>query len=402
VRFHKRAALPSILEDVPAWCSHVSSSDKETFFLTLREVSAALKAMLMLSPNDVEALVEASWETWTLGGDLLPISAVHELATSIVEFMPDSNSERTATPVKVSEDDSAKLEDGHTRSGVVCSCGQVHVRRGDRIRRGAAQSAVDESDVSAGQLGTIVRIGDGQESVTVKWDRCPEGKVHCYTWPDPEGLVLAPASFAEVALDVADVQEQTGLSSMAAEELLRQVDFESAEAAAMLRVQRSGKLCEHSLRQPLKVFHRVRLLPDKALVQQWFDTVPACQCNKPSCCGGVQWSSRAEKHLGREGFVLKVDSSDDTVLVETRGPCNCQIWYPRLALEPVYDPDLVDEPEFEVSDRVECRMKNGWEKGTVKEVLWRGAERKGACPYAVKLDNGTDIFVPHANLIRAA
>lgn len=166
--------------------------------------------------------------------------------------------------------------------------------------------------------------------------------------------------------------------------------------------QNSCKSIEQILRRSLKQYHRVRLLPDKLLVQQWFDKVRPCQCNKPSCCGGVQWSSRAEKHLGREAFVLKIDSSDDTVLVETRGPCNCQIWYPRLALEPVYDPDLDDAPLFNESDRVECKMRSGWEAGVVKEVLWRGKDRHGPCPYSVKLDNGSDILVPHANLIRAA
>ena len=30
-----------------------------------------------------------------------------------------------------------------------------------------------------------------------------------------------------------------------------------------------------------------------------------CQCRQSGCCGGVMWSSRAEKHLGREGMVLQ-------------------------------------------------------------------------------------------------
>lgn len=285
---------------------------------------------------------------------------------------------------------------------MVCSCGQVHVRRGDRIRRGPVQSEIDEEDVSLGQLGTIVRIGEGQESVTVKWDRCSGDKVHCYTWPDPDGLILAPASFSEVTEDVNRVQGLTGLSSAAAEELLRRVGFESPEAAVGLHGRSSGELTESNLRIPIKPFHRVRLLPDKVLVQQWFDTVPPCKCNNARCSGGVQWSSRAEKHLGREGLVLKVDNADGTVLVETRGPCNCQIWYPRLALQPAYDPDLADKPEFEVNDRVECKMRDGWEKGVVKEVLWRGRERSGPCPYSVVLDSGSDIFVPNVSLIRRA
>lgn len=99
--------------------------------------------------------------------------------------------------------------------------------------------------------------------------------------------------------------------------------------------------------------------------------------------------------------MLKIDEKDDTVLVETIGPCECKIWYPRLAVTPVYNPDLADKLLFEVNARVQCRMDNGWLSGVVNEVLWDGPDRKGSCPYTVTLDDERSIFVPHARLIRA-
>merc|ERR1712178_191171 len=341
----------------------------------MQEVSAALKATLFLSPDDVDALVESSWEMWSQGGGIRDEASLLMLAASVEKYMPASSS-GSAAAQNHWEDESAKLEDGHTRSGVVCSCGQVHVRRGDRIRRGPMESDVDACHVSVGQLGTIVRIGQGEESVTIKWDRCE--KVYSYTWPDPEMLILAPAGFGEMAEDVIELQKQTGLSSIAAEESLR------------LGAKKPKAMSEEQLRKPVKAYHRVRILPDKLLVQQWFDGVNPCQCSRPNCSGGIQWSSRANKHLGREALVLKVDESDDTVLVETRGPCNCKIWYPRLAVAPAYDPDVEIRPEFKVGDSVECKMEN-WEKGTVQEVHWKGADRTAPHPYSVKLEDGRDI-----------
>jgi hypothetical protein len=70
-------------------------------------------------------------------------------------------------------------------------------------------------------------------------------------------------------------------------------------------------------------------------------------------------------------------------------------------LESVYDPDLEDKLLFKEEDQVECKMKDGWERGLVKEVLWHGLERKGPGPYAVTLHNGHTILVPHVSLIRS-
>lgn len=398
VRFHKRAQLPSIVDDQESWYSHVSADGKEA--LSMREVATALKAMLLLSPDDVDELVEASWDSWTQGEDLLGPECLQELVAEVAEHIPAPKCNGCVSPQDATEEASAKLEDGHTRSGVVCSCGQVHVRRGDRVRRGPVPSEVDDGEIIPGHLGTIVHIGEGQESVTIKWDRSAGEKVHNYTWPDPDALVLAPALFGDVAEDVVRLQNETNLSAMAAEALLRRAGFDEYDAATLYAANSAEVWSEDRLRRPPKLYHRVRILPDKLLVQQWFDSVRPCQCANARCSGGVQWSSRADKHLGREGCVLKLDGADDTVLVETRGPCQCQIWYPRLALEQVYDPDLDETPEFTTSDRVECKMSSGWEKGVVNEVLWRGTERDGPCPYSVKLDNGSDILVPNVSLIR--
>jgi len=201
--------------------------------------------------------------------------------------------------------------------------------------------------------------------------------------------------FCDVAEDVTVLKKLTGLSSFAAEELLRSAGFDLARAQSRVDQVREG-----DLRNPPKLYHHVRMLPDSMLVQQWFDSVPPCQCGQQTCHGGLTWSSRADKHLGREAVVLKIDEKDDTVLVETVGPCECKIWYPRLAVEPVYNPDLSFKPSLAVNARVECRMEHGWLPGVVNEVLWDGADRKGPIPYTVTLDDGRSVNVPNACLIR--
>mmetsp|Transcript_77878 Transcript_77878/g.252462 ORF Transcript_77878/g.252462 Transcript_77878/m.252462 type:complete len:551 (-) Transcript_77878:193-1845(-) len=394
VRFRKRSALPDIKEDVAAWCSLVSMGDKDA--LGRRELSAALKAMLRLPAGSVETLVE-TWMDRAQGGDGLRAASIAKLVPALGRHMPSLTGEGSSSSKAASSISSfEQLEDGHGKTGTVCKCGRIHVRRGDRIRRGPAQSDTDKG-VAKGQLGTIVRIGAGQEIVTVKWDRSPLDEVHRYTWPDPAGNFIASASYTDVAEDVQQLQRKTGLSSAAAENALSRggSDAPAGRAAKM-----DADVSEDSLRGQLQPFHRVRILPDSILVQEWFDRIPPCQCSRQGCAGGVHWNSRADKHLGREGLLLKIDTTDDTVLIETSGPCQCQIWYPRLAVEPVFDPDLADKPEFKVGAQVECKMQQSWERGAVIEVLWNGATRQGRCPYHVKLESGETIVVPHVSLIR--
>jgi len=422
VRFCKRTAFPSVQEDSASWCTLASLNGQGD--LSRQEVSTALSATLMLPPSEVDALVNSSWRDWTQGCSL-DSASVHKMVTTIEAHMPHSQAtfsairtrsamlslarpffgydafgkEQVSTQIKSAEKDASKEEDGHSRSGVVCSCGQIHVRRGDRVRRGPAPANDDEEGIITGFLGTIVRVGERQESVMIKWDRSPSDEAQSYIWPDPEGHVVAPALFSELSEDVIEVQKLSGLSSSAAEELLRRVGFDLVQARVL--AQGRDETCEEHFRQAPQLFHQVRILPDSLLVQQWFDGLAPCPCSEQRCRGGLQWSSRADKHLGREGAVLKIDEKDDTVLVETIGPCECKIWYPRLAVTPVYNPDLSDKLLFEVNTRVQCRMDNGWLAGVVNEVLWDGPNRKGSCPYTVTLDDERSIFVPNARLIRA-
>jgi hypothetical protein len=272
------------------------------------------------------------------------------------------------------------------------------VRRGDRVRRGPSPLKENENGVYTGQLGSVVQIGTDQETVTIKWDRSPADKTHCYTWPDPEGHVLTSAGFQDVSEDVEEIMDSSCLSSAASEECLRRAGYDLKEAKKIA----TGTWEEDDFREPPKLFHHVRILPDSNLVQDWFDSIPACSCAAPRCRGGLQWSSRADKHLGREAVVLKIDYQDDTVLVETIGICECQIWYPRLAVTPVFNPDLSDKPAFKAKDRVECRMEAGWLPGVVDEVFWNGADRTGPCPYTAALDDGRQVRVPNIRLIRSA
>jgi len=404
VRFFRRTPFPHIQEDPDSWFRLASTSSEDS--LSRKEVSAALRAMLMLPPQEVDALIESSWHHWTQG-ESFSRNSLDRLVATVAEHMqhersPDAASlsphaERPSPPSpQMKKEDHDHKEDGHSRSGVVCKCGQIHVRRGDRVCRGPSPTTDDERGIRAGDLGTIARVGAGQETVIVKWDRtCPD-KAHTYTWPDPDGLVVCPAFFGQVAEDVAELQKSSGLSSFAAEESLRRVHFDLSKARAEV-----AWVCEKDLRNPPKLYHHVRVLPDSLLVQQWFDAIPPCKCGQQTCHGGLTWSSRADKHLGREAIVLKIDEKDDTVLVETVGPCECKIWYPCLAVEPVYNPDLSFKPSLTVNSRVECRMEQGWLPGIVNEVLWNGLDRKGPIPYTVTLDDGRSVNVPNACLIRA-
>merc|ERR1711937_553838 len=112
-------------------------------------------------------------------------------------------------------------------------------------------------------------------------------------------------------------------------------------------------------------YHRCRILPDRAHVRNWFDMCPPCSCSRPDCRGGVRWNTQAARHIGREAYVLKIDERDRTVLVEMTGRCNCKVWYPSLAVQPVYDPDTANQPRFHIGAAVECRVDRDWSRGVV-------------------------------------
>ncbi|CAE8637766.1 unnamed protein product [Polarella glacialis] len=271
-------------------------------------------------------------------------------------------------------------------SGQQCSCGKIHVRRGDRVRFAPGQ-AFRQAEESASELGTIVKDEEAANAVSVHWDYGGQSPLQNYAWPaDPAGHEVVHADFLDIASpDVTALAADLRISSVAASELLRR-------SAAGEEV--AGD--EESLRKPLKVFHRCRILPDRDLVKQWFDTVPPCPCSRPTCNGGVKWNAQVEKHLGREAHLLKIDLRDDTVYVEVTGRCNCKLWVPCLAATPIFDPDTEQELRFAVGTRVECNMGESWAKGIVEGCWWRqeGWGNRNTSPYSIKLDDGNRISAP--------
>lgn len=97
--------------------------------------------------------------------------------------------------------------------------------------------------------------------------------------------------------------------------------------------------------------------------------------------------------------MVEVDTSDDTVLIAMAGRCNCKIWFPCLAAEPVYDPDMATEPRFQLGTRVDCRMPDAWYTGTIDRLWCRPVDwdNRPTAPYRVKLDDGSSITVPFDN-----
>jgi hypothetical protein len=392
VMFFKRQPLPSIKQDAVAWARLVSTSG--TAVPSKQDVGLALDAMLSVpSSSRSSVTVTMLLESAAFDGhDIL--GSLKRLIQVIDPYLADPRPDIWQPPPAAE----AIYEDGHRSSGALCKCGLIHVRRGDRVRRGPLILDQDRAFVSEGHLGTIARIGQGQEGVFVKWDRCLQ--MFKYTWPDPECHVLAPASYREVAEDIVEMQSETHMSSIALERLLRAQGGANPRRSKKAFRPILGNKTEDELREGIRLYHRVRIIPDAELVQEWFDCSPPCGCGKKNCTGGIRWTANAEKHLGREGYLLKIDEFDQSVLVCTTGPCTCQIWYPRLAVEPTYDPDIADLPSYEIGRTVECKMQDGWKKGRVTQVFWRGDMRTGPHPYEVLLDCGQAIIVPRADLIR--
>merc|ERR1719197_1988266 len=128
-------------------------------------------------------MVESSWQHWTQGG-LFSRLCLPRLADAVADHLPPLRPADLPTRSRYAESSphspqqikngnqahgSWKEEDGHSRSGVVCKCGQIHVRRGDRVRRGPVSNNDDEGGILSGFLGSIVRVGERQETVVVKW-----------------------------------------------------------------------------------------------------------------------------------------------------------------------------------------------------------------------------------------
>merc|ERR1719316_1994563 len=80
VPFVRCVVLPSIVEDSAAWGLVARSGDGA---LSRLEVLSALKAMLPLPTDEVDAMITRSWADWTKGENALPFSMLDELAAAL-------------------------------------------------------------------------------------------------------------------------------------------------------------------------------------------------------------------------------------------------------------------------------------------------------------------------------
>eukprot|EP00927_Polykrikos_kofoidii_P073073 TRINITY_DN69147_c0_g1_i1.p1 TRINITY_DN69147_c0_g1~~TRINITY_DN69147_c0_g1_i1.p1 ORF type:complete len:517 (+),score=55.39 TRINITY_DN69147_c0_g1_i1:219-1769(+) len=399
--FSRSSILPDVQKDISAWARAITVGPHRT--PTKRDVFAAYKAMLLVPPQNVEMVLD-SWTGWARASDRISVKVLSSLARRMVQYLPPPPPPPPIVSESAEEEELAETpaaNEGHHASGAsgdVCSCGRIHAHRGDRVKRGPAWSYGDE-DGGDGQLGTIARGDEGSEYVLVQWDRGLRGVMRRYSWPfDSSRHEVEHVQFHDVSDEVRILAEQTGFSSAGIDELYRRSGQRSIRTlTSRLAVSLSNGLSERQIRGVPKLFHRCRVLPDQAFVKEVFDACPPCLCASPSCRGGLRWNSQAGKHLGREGYVLKQDERDDTVLVEMAGRCNCKIWYPCLAVQPVFDVDMAKAPRFVAGESVECRCNGEWHEGTVVRVWWRpsgGWGNRPSAPYSIRLHDGRHVFAP--------
>jgi hypothetical protein len=381
-RFMRRQALPSIKEEPAAWGRLVALSGTE--FLDVKDVSTALKAMLRLSPDTVDTLVSTWWPHWSRRR-LLRTRELAKVFATIQHLLPNLPSE--VSSALESTRVCASPNRRYVREpGALCGCGKVHAFRGDRVQRGPAWSGKGR-----GGLGTAVRVDESAGYVLVRWDRAEEDVM--YAWPsDPSFHEVSHVSFEQCAGDVRALQAATTLSSAAAECVLLKHDY-SLDAALAFCSDANNSTSERALRPPVKLFQRVRVLPDVNHLQNWFDLTPCCRCvSRPQ----VQWTADAERHVGREGYLVGAHACNDTVQLEFTGRCRCQLWFPRLAVAPAYDPDTATPPRFSKNTRVLCKIGRGWWPGVVSSVWWRepGWRDRPTAPYSVRLEDGRNVYAP--------
>ncbi|CAK9024661.1 unnamed protein product [Durusdinium trenchii] len=322
-RFFRRAPLPRPTEH--GWRQLVAPTGLR------RELAAGLRACVELPPDEVEALLSNYADDDFLSGEQM-----YEILKSVTDQRPETAGR--------------------------CPCGRMHVRRGDRVKRGKGQA--EDGRRMARQLGSIVRLLEGDLAQGRERRQrfiSTVGLVQKAMFCNPAFrlfLLAQEAPFWELAADVQKLQELTldpllgtGLSSAAAEELL-------------LRVHPPEKRAE---------------VPPEDLAKCGRQLGEEMDGDG----GPVNVNARAAAVVS-SGLPVPRNIWAGKVLVETSGICECKIWYPRLAVVPVYDPDLEEEPQFNVNDHVECKMQSGWEPGVVKEVLWLKGQRCGPVPYTAR------------------
>uniref|UniRef100_A0A7S1FAX9 RING-type domain-containing protein n=1 Tax=Noctiluca scintillans TaxID=2966 RepID=A0A7S1FAX9_NOCSC len=364
LRFGRRARLPPLREDPIQWMRLVSLSGEDQ--LSVRDVQAVLNGLLPSTPKQVEAFVSASWSTWTLGEEFLDEARISAFALAIDGALPKVQTTETELPVRLMPTPSGcdsqvcGVHAAATAPGELCSCGRVHVLRGDRVKR----NPVWERIVDGGEcdFGTVVRCDESAGVVVVLWDHAHEPIT--YSWPSCRHL-------HEVV----------------------HVPFQEAGSDGFRPVVEASEL--HDAEPQL--FDFVRVLPCASEVQQWFDSRPACGCCDQRCRRNFQWTTNVGRHVGRAGYVLQKDSSDGNVLIEFVGRCHCQLHFPLCAVERMRDQDEgADHPRFALDARVECKLSQKWYSGTVTRLRWRekGWGDRPTAPYIVRLDDGRAVFAP--------
>lgn len=409
--FQRSAALPDLGTDPEQWGRLVARRDSEA--LNKKEFTSALLAYVCMPAEDLDSWVTANWPLWAQdrgNGAELPVQRIALCTASLGPWLPYIADTDTPVEDKVDDDSNSNQDlniEHQTEPGAICFCGCVHVFRGDRVKRGAAWREGCEDDGGADHLGSVVRCNEESGNVSVHWDKDPPGVHYRYAWPGaPELNELKHVAFKHVPDHLQAVQQQTHLSSAALLHLIRRLSKEpnqNAPAAsgvteARLLVAAAG-VEEEELRTVPNLYQRCRLLPDEDLIHRWYECTPGSNMNQNNL--GI-----VKEHLGREGYVLKVDNCNRAVLVEMAGRCDCSMWLPQLAVEMIYDPDAASPPRFAVGHRVKCLTCDGWKPGAVKRICYReaGWGNRPTAPYQVILDNGALIYAQWDDdrLIRSA
>lgn len=394
--FKRSAALHDLDTAPEQWGRLVAKRGSET--LSQKEFKSALLAYVCMPAGDLDSWVSDGWPLWTLdrGNDAeLPVQRIALCTASLGPWLPCMPDIPAKDEV---DDDSLDMDTEHENSpGVTCFCGCVHVWRGDRVKRGAAWREGCEDDGGSGHLGSVVHRDEEEGNVSVHWDKDPPGVMYDYAWPGaPELNEVQHVAFNHVSERLQAVRQQTGLSSAALQHLVRCLSREPNQDASHASSVTEARLLaaatgveEEQLRTAPNLYQRCRLLPDDDLIHRLSERMSGNALN-------ADRRRFVEDHIGREGYVLQVDSCNSAVLVEMAGRCHCSIWLPRLAVEAIYDPDTASPPRFTIGQRVKCLTSDGWAPGEVKQIWYRESSWRNqpSAPYQIILDDGTLIYAP--------
>eukprot|EP01065_Artemidia_motanka_P017026 TRINITY_DN2059_c3_g1_i1.p1 TRINITY_DN2059_c3_g1~~TRINITY_DN2059_c3_g1_i1.p1 ORF type:complete len:647 (+),score=114.74 TRINITY_DN2059_c3_g1_i1:74-2014(+) len=234
--------------------------------------------------------------------------------------------------------------------------------------------------------GVIRGRGSTPESVLVVWD-CggPPQEVS-----DP-GTQLTPLGFTEVSdwpfNGVRDLSNATGLNRDAALKLLLMLG--SVEDAIMMSTSAHYQPDEGAFDPDIVPGRRIRIVPRQDLLQRLVEENQT-----------LFWTGQRLPYAGQEGFVLDVDTDDQTARVEHYD--GVALWYPTGAMDRARDPGFDDGDMMAIGDRVEVRAGDEWIAGSISALLHRQRmwRTKPSCLYKVTLDAGREALIHSREMIR--